>query len=268
MKLMDKRKQLVSNLQALQSVVIAFSGGVDSTFLLAVAHEVLGNAVLAVTADSSIHAEAEHAVAMKMAKAIGVAHITIQSREMTLPEFIRNDSNRCYVCKKSLFSDLLHLAEQHGIPHVLHGANLDDVRDFRPGMKAAHELGIVSPLLQASLTKADIRLLAKEMNLPNWAKPANACLATRIPYGVALSQTNLKMVANAEDVLQTLGFETCRVRHHGKVARIEIPVNDMMRLLKPETSAVIIEKLKRIGFVHVALDMAGYVSGNMNREIA
>jgi uncharacterized protein len=265
MNLMDKKKRLILNLRSLKSFIVAFSGGVDSTFLLAISHENLGDKVLAVTADSPLHPKTEKEAAIRLAKIIGVEHMVIKTTEMEQPEFIQNSPNRCYLCKTMLFARMLSLAEEKGIPAVIHGANLDDLQDFRPGMRAAEEMGIVSPLIDASLGKEEIRKLSKEMGLTTWDKPAMACLASRIPYGISLSLKRLQMVADAEAVLHAVGLDNCRVRHHGDVARIEIPVTDMPTIITADVRRKIFEKLRRIGFVHVSLDLEGYVQGSMNR---
>ena len=267
MKLKDKKKSLISKIQELKSFVIAFSGGVDSTFLLAISYEILGKAVIAVTADSPLHSQQELSAAKSIAKNIGVAHIIIRSRELELPEFVQNNPNRCYLCKKALFSEILDIAAEKAISHVADGTNLDDLDDFRPGMQATRELGIISPLMEASLRKADIRMLAKEMHLPTWDKPSNACLASRIPYGDSLTQKRLQMVADAEAALLEMGFDRCRVRHHGDVARIEVPARRMQRLLIADNRLMVIERLRKIGFIHVALDLEGYIQGSMNRGL-
>jgi uncharacterized protein len=268
MKLKDKKKRLISNIHALKSFIVAFSGGVDSTFLLAVSHEILGDNVLAVTANSPLHPKIETEAAIQLAKDIGVKHRVITSKETDHPDFIQNSTNRCYLCKTMLFNDLLRMAREKGIPGVVHGANIDDLQDFRPGMRAAEALGIASPLIEAALAKDDIRKLSKEMGLKTWDKPSMACLASRIPYGVTLSLKRLRMVEDAEAVLLEMGFGSCRVRYHGDVARIEVPVTDIPQVFIKEVQRNIVEKLKNIGFVHVALDLEGYVQGSMNRGVS
>ena len=247
---------------------MAFSGGVDSTFLLAVAHKVLGNRLLAVTAYSPVQPESEKRAAIGLAKQMGVHHRVIQSQEMTLPVFIRNPTDRCYHCKIQLFGLLLKMAKDEGIQCVAHGANLDDLKDYRPGLKAAKELKIRAPLMDAGLTKADIRELSREMGLETWDKPAMACLASRIPYNTTLTIEKLAMVERAEQVLHQLGFRHCRVRHHGDLARIEVLPGDFSEILREEVSANIISQLQALGFDHISLDLEGYTQGSMNRGIS
>lgn len=264
----DKKKRLRGILQAYDGLVVAFSGGVDSTFLLAAAKEALGDRVTAVTADSPIHSRREIREALETAKALGVTHIVVPFAEMTDPGFIANPPDRCYTCKQLIFAEIIRIAASMGMERVAHGVNLDDLGDYRPGLKAAEEMGVVAPLADAGLTKADIRALSRRMELPTWNKPSMACLASRIPYGRPITPEVLKMVEAAEEILQGLGFSGCRVRHHGEVARIEMAAGDVNRAMRPAVRSQILKDLKDIGFAHVAVDLEGYVQGSLNRALA
>jgi uncharacterized protein len=262
-----KKKRLISILTMYDSLVVAFSGGVDSTFLLATAKEALEDRVTAVTADSRIHSRREIQEALDTAKRLGVRHVMLPLAEMTAPEFVANPPERCYHCKQLVFGEIMRIAAQMGAQRVAHGVNLDDLDDYRPGLKAAAEMGVAAPLVEAGLTKADIRALSRQMGLPTWNKPSMACLASRIPYGRPITAQALKMVEASEELLFDMGFSGCRVRHHGEVARIETAVRDLSKALRPELRPRIIEGLKTIGFKHVAVDLEGYVSGSLNRAI-
>jgi pyridinium-3,5-biscarboxylic acid mononucleotide sulfurtransferase len=262
-----KLEKLKENLKRLQSCIVAFSGGVDSTFLLKVAHDVLGDKVIAVTASSSTYPKRELNEAIDYAKSLGVKHIIIQSEELNIEGYSKNPVNRCYYCKKELFSKLKKVAKENNMNYVLDGANLDDTGDYRPGMKAAEELGIVSPLKDAGLTKAEIRKLSNEMNLPTWNKPSFACLSSRFPYGNEINIKKLKMVEDAEQFLLDLGFRQVRVRHHGKIARIEVAPEERTKFFNIDTMDKVGKKLKEIGFTYVTLDLIGYKTGSMNEGI-
>ena len=266
-RLEQKKNRLETLLKQYGALLVAFSGGVDSTFLLAVAHGLLKQNVLAVTAASPVHPSRETADAIAIAKDLGVEHIVVQAGEMNLPDFTANTKDRCYVCKKNILEDLLRIAEKRGIRHVAHGANVDDGSDYRPGARAAMEMGIVAPLNEAGLTKDEIRRLSKEMNLDTWNKPAMACLATRIPYGTEITAGALKMVEQAEDLMLKLGFGACRVRVHGGVARIEVRPENIERIADPSVRGQIVREFREIGFAHIAVDLEGYVQGSMNRTI-
>jgi len=266
-KLTKKRTRLTARIKKLESLIVAFSGGIDSTFLSLVSHEVLGNKLVAVTADSPIHPSGELEAAISFAKEKGIRHVVIQPREMDVPGFTANTRDRCYICKKNLFRDILEKAADLNIHHVAHGANLDDLSDYRPGQTAAEEMGIIAPLVEAEMTKNDIRRLAREMKIKTWDKPAMACLATRIPYGAPITREALGMVDRAESVILNLGFRSCRVRHHGDMARIEIDRNDLAAILRENTREKIVEALRTIGFLYVSVDLEGYATGSLNRLI-
>jgi uncharacterized protein len=260
-----KQEKLHSRLKELGSLVVAFSGGVDSSYLLAVAHRILGDRVLAVTAVSAIHPRRENEEARRFALDRGIEHILLPSREMTLPEFLSNGPDRCYHCKRSLLRQIREVAVERGIPHVAHGANVDDLRDYRPGGKAAEEAVALAPLLEAGLAKEEIRALSREMGLPAWDSPPMACLATRIPYGEIITVAKLRMVGDAEDHLAGAGLKQYRVRHHGTVARIEADLAGMERLMDADLRSKVVQRFRELGFVYVTLDMEGYVPGSMNR---
>ena len=264
----NKKDKLISIIEKYDNLIVAFSGGVDSTFLLGVAREVLKDNVVAVTARSSVHPERETEFTIKFAKRLGIKHIIMKSREMGQPEFVANTKERCYICKKMLAQDLLKLASEMGVSNIAHGANMDDLDDYRPGFKAAEEMGIIAPLVDAGMTKKDIRMLSKKMGLDTWDKPSMACLASRIPYGTPITDEALNKIDRAEQFVLSLGFISCRVRYHNEVARIEVSPGDFKRLFDDKTRMAIISKLKDIGFLYISMDLEGYVQGSMNRSIS
>ncbi len=261
--LLDKTNNLKTLLADMGGCVIGFSGGVDSTLLFAVAAEVLGQRVLAVTATSETYPVRELNEARELATRIGGRHRVIVSEELDIPEFRHNPRNRCYYCKHELFGKLRAIADQEGLPHVLDGTNLDDRGDHRPGRQAAGEIGVRSPLEEAGFTKQDIRDLSREMGLPTWDKPAFACLSSRFPYGTAITAERVRTVGQAEESLRELGFRTLRVRYHGDVARLELGPDEFAQAVGAVRDEVV-ERVKRAGFAYVALDLQGYRSGSMN----
>lgn len=263
MTLADKYQRLRDILGEMDGCVLAFSGGVDSTFLFAVVVDVLGGRALGVTATSATYPERELGEARELASMIGGRHRVIASEELEIPEFKANPRDRCYYCKKELFTKLRVVADAEGIPHVLDGSNLDDLDDHRPGRRAAQELSVRSPLEEAGLTKDDIRKLSQTLNLPTWNKPAFACLSSRFPYGIAITGGRVRQVGNAEDSLFELGFRTLRVRYHGDVARLELGEQEYAAATGPLRDKVI-RCIKEAGFTYVAVDLQGYRSGAMN----
>jgi uncharacterized protein len=263
----QKRIALVNNLKGLPSLMVAFSGGVDSTFLLAVAAEVLNDRVLAVTATSSVQPVTDINNAKEFAKIKGIRHIVFESDGKKIPEFIANTPDRCYHCKKAICMKLKEIAKEHGIIHIAHAINIDDLSDHRPGIKAANEAGLIAPLVDAGLTKEEIRILSKEMGLMSWDMPSMACLASRIPYGEPITDEKISMVQRAEKILAEAGLKQYRVRYHGTVARIEVDMDDFPIFSKQAFREKIVKDLKSVGFLYIALDLEGYRSGNMNRGL-
>lgn len=262
-----KKHALVEVLKNLDSLLIAFSGGVDSTFLLALAHDVLGSRVLAVTATAPFYPSRESIEAVEFSRGRGIEHLVITSEAGNLPVFQANPPDRCYHCKAFLFGKLKDIADQRGIRHIAHGANVDDMGDYRPGAKAAEEAGVLAPLLDAGLNKEEIRVLSREMGLPTWNKPAMACLASRIPYGERITEEKLKMIEEAESFLASKGFRQFRVRCHGSLARIEVEKEEFSRITAKALRATIVSKFKEIGFLYVSVDLEGYVTGSLNRVL-
>jgi len=262
----SKRKRLDAILKDLGSALVAFSGGVDSTFLVAEARHILGrDKVLAVTADSETYAPEELQRARDLAVRLDVKHLVVQTRELDVPNFRHNPPDRCYWCKRELFTHLARLAKERGLAAVCDGANADDPKEHRPGLRAAAELGVRSPLKEAGLTKDDIRALSRAMNLPTWNRPAMACLASRFPYGREITPEALERVAAAERFLRELGYETCRVRDHFPVARIEVAADALARLLGDRER--ITRELKTLGYTYTALDLEGYRPGAMDETL-
>lgn len=263
----EKLEILKSNIKNMNKLIIAFSGGVDSTFLLNVASDVLKDNVIAVTARSSTYPEREYKAAADFIKTLGTKHIVIISEELDIEGFSKNPVNRCYYCKRELFSKIRKLAEQHSINYIADGSNIDDLGDYRPGLKALNELGIISPLKDAGMTKEDIRILSKEMSLPTWDKPAFACLSSRFPYGHEITKEKLETVDKAEQYLLDLGFKQVRVRYHDKIARIEISANERKKFFDETLMDKVYLEFKNLGFNYVTLDLKGYRTGSMNESL-
>lgn len=263
----EKLIKLKEILMGMESVVIGFSGGVDSTFLLKVAKDTLGENVMAITASSSTFPQREMKEALSFADNIGVPHMIIRSEELEIDGFSKNPKDRCYYCKKELFSKIREIASEKGYKNVADGANTDDTGDYRPGMTAARELGVRSPLLEAGLSKADIRILSKEMALPTWDKPSFACLSSRVPYGQEITKEKLDMIDASEQFLLDLGFRQVRVRHHDNIARIEVSPEEREKFFSTEVMDKVADKLKSVGFSYVALDLKGYRTGSMNEVL-
>ena len=265
--LKTKHKKLISILKEMKKVLVAFSAGVDSTFLLCCAIEALKENVLAVTARSASFPQRELNESIRLAKMLNADHLLMDTEELEDPNYRGNPPDRCFYCKSDLFSKLRTIAAEKNIPYVLDGANLDDAGDYRPGSKAAEDLQVRSPLKEAELTKEDIRLLSRGKNLPTWNKPSFACLASRFPYGTVITEGKLSMVEQAENILHNLGFHQFRLRHHNDLARIEVPKEQLHWFLNNGISEEAITELKKIGYKYVTVDLEGYRSGRMNEVL-
>ncbi|MGB4439987.1 MAG: ATP-dependent sacrificial sulfur transferase LarE [Sedimentibacter sp.] len=268
MDLHQKYEKLKGYLENLNSVAVAFSSGVDSTFLLSVAHEVLGEKAIAVTARSCSFPKRELEEAKHFTAVHGIKHIIIDSEELNIEGFSKNPVNRCYLCKKELFTKIRQVADENGLKEIVEGSNIDDNGDYRPGLIAVDELNVKSPLRYCDLTKDEIRILSKELNLPTWEKQSFACLSSRFPYGEDITEERLKQIDQAEQILLDLGFKQVRVRHHGNLARIEIGENQYSKLLESQTRHFINDKIKALGFVYISIDILGYRTGSMNEALA
>lgn len=263
----EKLRKLRELLSGMNKAIVAFSGGVDSAFLLKIAHEVMGDRVIAVTAESPIHPSIDLEDAQKIVGAIGAKHLIIRTREMAKEEFLENPPHRCYICKLTIFSAIQQIASTQGIHIILDGSNKDDDDDYRPGMQALKELGVRSPLKEAGFTKKEIRQLSQRLDLHTWNKPAMACLASRIPYGQRITVDKLKRIDKAENYLRKQGFKEVRVRDHNDLARIEVSPNRIGLLIKTSTLEPIAQTLKSFGYQYITVDMEGYRTGSLNEVV-
>ncbi len=265
--LASRERRLYDALSSFDSVIVAFSGGVDSAYLAWVATEVLGPAALCVTADSPSYPDHHRQLALRIAREFSLHHEFVTTSETEQPEYRANPVNRCYYCKSELYDVLSRLAAARGIAVIVDGSNADDRSDYRPGRQAAREYGVRSPLDEADLTKADIRELSRRAGLPTWDEPASACLSSRIPYNSEVTTEKLQMIERAEAALRDLGFRVCRVRHHDTLARIELGTNELHRALDPDVRERIVRELRAIGYQHVTIDLQGYRMGSLNEGV-
>jgi uncharacterized protein len=265
--LAEKYAGLKDNLKKLGSIVVAFSGGVDSSFLLKVAHDVLGEKVLAVTARSATYPEREFKETLDFVNAYGIRQLVIVSEELEVEGFADNPLNRCYLCKKELLTKIMEIARANNINYVAEGSNYDDLGDYRPGLMAVSELGVVSPLREVMLKKTEIRELSERLGLKTWDKPSFACLSSRFPYGQKITHEKLIKIDKAEQLLLDLGFRQIRVRYHDDMARIEIDEAEFPRFLQPAIRQKVYNEFKQIGFLYTALDLKGYRTGSMNEGL-
>lgn len=266
--LRKKHQKLTEILKGIRKTCIAFSGGVDSTLLLKVARDALDEKkVMAVTAVSNTYTGTEQKTASRMAGLIGAKHVFLSTDETGDPEYASNTPERCYHCKKHFYKTLLPVAHAHGFAIICDGSNLDDLTDYRPGKKAGEEFGVRSPLIEAGMGKEDVRALSRELGLPDWDRPANPCLASRIPYGTEITAERLSAVEKAEQFIHSMGFTLVRVRHHETVARIELPLEDVHRFMENPAREETHRHLKGLGFTWVAVDIGGYKTGSMNESI-
>jgi uncharacterized protein len=261
-----KYELLQAILSEMESVLVAYSGGVDSALLLKVAHDVLGTRAIGAIAISPAYAAEETGEALAVAEQMGIPVITLETHELEDERYVANDFNRCYFCKTELFTRLEPLAKQHNLRQIVYGVNKDDDADFRPGQRAAREFSVRGPLKEAGMDKSEIRAVARLLGVPVWDKPAMACFSSRIPYGSKVDVTSLQMIYKAEKLLRDLGFRQVRVRHHDKIARIEVERSELPRLIEDEVSRVVTSGLRKIGYTYVTVDLLGYRTGSMNES--
>ena len=261
-----KYERLQTILRDMESVLVAYSGGVDSALLLRVAHDVLGMRAKGAIASSPAYAAEETEEALAVAEQMGIPVITLETHELEDERYVVNDFNRCYFCKTELFSQLQPLAKQHNLRHIAYGVNKDDDGDFRPGQRAAREFSVRGPLKEAGMGKREIRVVARLLGVPVWDKPAMACFSSRIPYGSKVDVTTLQMIYKAEKLLRDLGFRQVRVRHHDKIARIEVERAELPRLFEDEISRDVTDGLRKLGYMYVTVDLLGYRTGSMNES--